>query len=122
MTDISCALTNFVSPSVPCVFSFCRNLMVADSWDTSVVTRLMLRYPPTSIGQRCSVMWAGLSNGATLVIRLSQNLYPMAFTCLYPFLMHHGNTLAWTSFLVSDEDICANVTPTSPPSAHIGPV
>src|SRR4051812_23844933 len=95
---ISCALTNFAFPSVLCVSFFCRNLMAVDSWDIVVVTKITLHSPPTSFSQRCPVAWAGLYNGATLVKRLSQNLYHMVFICLCLFLMSHGNTLVWTLF------------------------
>jgi len=80
-------------PECSCVFSFCRNLMMVASWDTLVMTRRMLRSPPTSIGQRCTVTWAGFSSGATLVIRLCPNPYLMTYPCL--FLMHLGNILLW---------------------------
>ena len=87
-------------PSLLFVCSFCKRLMEVDSWDTLDATRPLPRSPRTTFGPRCSVTSHASPTDALHVAKLSLKLNPMAFTCLFLFLINLGKTLAWILYLV----------------------
>ena len=98
--DILWELTNFAFPSLLFVWSFCKRLMEADSWDTLDATRHLLCSPRTSFGPRCSTTSHASPTDALHVAKLSQKLNPMVSICHFLFCITHVKILAWILCLV----------------------